>query len=132
MLWLFGQIWLWLLLSFALGAGLTALVLTQTRGRTRDREQAGEPAGEAPAPAPPPVNPPLAAEETQQLPTAATRAPEPGPGPEPEPGPDEAGPPDLGHREGTLPTRREWHQRNEWPDEQDVAESEDWRPRHSG
>jgi hypothetical protein len=30
MLWLFGQIWLWLVISFALGAAVTALLLTRS------------------------------------------------------------------------------------------------------
>lgn len=93
MLWLFGQIWVWLLVAFALGAALTALVL---RPRPRRAELGRRP--------PPPESP----ERTRWIPAAApTRD-------------DEA--PDHGHREGVLPGRREWHARNEWPDERDTRE----------
>ncbi|MEV6909664.1 hypothetical protein [Amycolatopsis sp. NPDC051071] len=73
MLWLFGQIWLWLLISFALGCGVTWLM---TRGERR-AQAAPEPApaGE-PEPEPEPAIPvytepePLSAEQTQFIPPA--------------------------------------------------------------
>ncbi|WP_158882170.1 hypothetical protein [Amycolatopsis anabasis] len=116
MFWLFGQIWLWLLIAFTLGAALTGFLLTAA-GRRRTAPVAAEP------------------EDTQRF-TAARRWPE-------EPSPDEpydqeaetgyeikSG--DLGHREGTLPT-------NEIPraelDEPPIANGtprwprdEDWPP----
>ncbi|MBK1785315.1 hypothetical protein [Prauserella cavernicola] len=100
MLWLFGQIWVWLLVSFALGAGLTALLLG---GRRRRRE----PSARSAAPRP------TAAEQTGNLPVTgalpAVRRPDRHAEPEPE--------------EGSLPSRRDWHTRNEWPDEQDARDA---------
>ncbi|PXY37161.1 hypothetical protein DI005_36910 [Prauserella sp. PE36] len=108
MLWLFGQIWLWLLISFALGAGLTALLFRRP-ARQRPPER----------PVPPPAAPPPAeAEETRHLPATGALLPEPSP--------------DHSHQEGTLPPRRAWHVRNEWPDEQDAAASEDQESRRGG
>lgn len=91
MFWLFGQIWLWLLISFALGCGVTWLM---TRGERR-----AQPASE-PAPiqerertaAPAYVEPePLSAEQTQFIPPARIQ--------------DDDGPYDQeaeGHRAGQL------------------------------
>jgi hypothetical protein len=42
MLWLFGQIWLWMLLSFALGVAVTALFFSR-RNRPEEPEPAPEP-----------------------------------------------------------------------------------------
>lgn len=75
MLWLFGQIWLWLLISFALGCGVTWLLM---RGERRERP-AAEPAVHEPAraavpvrhePDPEPVPELLSTERTQFLPPA--------------------------------------------------------------
>ncbi|RZQ61750.1 hypothetical protein [Amycolatopsis suaedae] len=49
MLWLLGEIWIWLLVAFALGCGLTGLLLTRIhRGRVaeleRERDEAAAPA----------------------------------------------------------------------------------------
>ncbi|MFF5989860.1 hypothetical protein [Prauserella flavalba] len=114
MLWLFGQIWLWLLISFALGAGLTALLFRRpSRQRPYERHS------------PPLAAPPPAEEEaTRHLPTVGALPPVVPDASEP--------PPDLGHQEGTLPPRRAWHVRNEWPDEDDAAASEDRQSRRGG
>jgi hypothetical protein len=73
MWWLFGQIWLWLLVAFVLGAATAAVLIRAGRRRTP----------------PPPVAP---AEQTQWI------APPPGEYIDPEP-PDT----DRGRRSGTLP-----------------------------
>jgi hypothetical protein len=74
MWWLFGQLWLWLLAAFALGAA-TTLLLTRS--------------GRPHRPAPPPVP----AEETRPVPRATGEYA--GPGPEEDTG--------RGRRSGTLP-----------------------------
>ncbi|MFC4081448.1 hypothetical protein [Amycolatopsis samaneae] len=71
MFWLFGQIWLWLLLAFLLGALVTWLVM-----RAAQRREAPEPYAEHepyPEHEPEPVHEPEphAAEETQYIPQAA-------------------------------------------------------------
>jgi hypothetical protein len=51
MLWLFGQIWLWSLISFALGAAVTALLLTRVnreRAKPQPAPSANEPQREYP------------------------------------------------------------------------------------
>ncbi|MFC4002062.1 hypothetical protein ACFS2C_13125 [Prauserella oleivorans] len=182
MLWLFGQIWLWLLLAFALGAGSAALVLTRW-GRPRRPARPVSPL--EPAPQAPPE------EETRHIPVAGAlpshRVPEPEDATEittrqpavraedtypdrpqteytghtgyadipptrsehrndhawrpaaeaPANGDEYAGtgepqPLETGYQSGTLPSWREWHARNEWPDEQDVRASEYRTPRRGG
>ncbi|WP_409494897.1 hypothetical protein [Amycolatopsis sp. cmx-11-12] len=91
MFWLFGQIWLWLLISFALGCGVTWLM---TRGERRERPAAPEPEHPAPAysePEPEPVPELLSAERTQFLPPARIQDDD-------EPYDQES----EGHREGQL------------------------------
>jgi hypothetical protein len=108
-LWLFGQIWIWLLISFALGAALTGFSLPWLN-RPRTAEQA----------------PPTAhAEAAQHIETIH-------PPPTPAEWPPE--PPETGHREGTL-VPVEWppDQRDEengsveepaWPREEDGPSAE--------
>ncbi|MFJ8917626.1 hypothetical protein [Amycolatopsis sp. NPDC102389] len=93
MLWLFGQIWLWLLISFALGCGVTWLLM---RGERRERPAAEpaapEPVGAvAPEPEPEPVPELLSTERTQFLPPARVQDDD-------EPYDQEA----EGHRQGQL------------------------------
>ncbi|KZB87194.1 hypothetical protein [Amycolatopsis regifaucium] len=97
MLWLFGQIWLWLLISFALGCGVTWLMM---RGDRREQatpaSAAPEPERAAPVPAyadpdPGPVPVPLEAEQTQFIPPARVHDDDEPYDQEPE-----------GHREGKL------------------------------
>ncbi|OXM51241.1 hypothetical protein CFP71_25640 [Amycolatopsis thailandensis] len=94
MLWLFGQIWLWLLISFALGCGVTWLM---TRGERRERT-APEPSARVPEraavhaePEPEPVPELLSSEQTQFIPPARIQDDD-------EPYDQEA----EGHREGQL------------------------------
>ncbi|MGW4829551.1 hypothetical protein ACWEOG_18350 [Amycolatopsis japonica] len=95
MLWLFGQIWLWLLISFALGCGVTWLLM---RGERRERP-ATEPVAHEPVrgfpvehdPDPEPVPELLSTERTQFLPPARIQDDD-------EPYDQEA----EGHREGQL------------------------------
>ncbi|WP_410665750.1 hypothetical protein [Amycolatopsis sp. lyj-84] len=95
MLWLFGQIWLWLLISFALGCGATWLMM---RGERRERP-APEPAAREPeratglqaVPDPEPVPELLSTEQTQFIPPARIQGDD-------EPYDQEA----EGHREGQL------------------------------
>ncbi len=90
MLWLFGQIWLWLLISFGLGCGVTWLM---TRGERREHAApepvpAGGPEHAAPVHTEPE---PLSAEQTQFIPPARIQD-------EDEPYDQDA----EGHREGQL------------------------------
>ncbi|MFK0247958.1 hypothetical protein ACIQUM_24980 [Amycolatopsis azurea] len=93
MLWLFGQIWLWLLISFALGCGVTWLMM---RGE-RPEHTAPEPVVREPEravhaePEPEPVPELLSTEQTQFLPPARIQDDD-------EPYDQEA----EGHREGQL------------------------------
>jgi len=90
MLWLFGQIWLWLLISFALGCGVTWLMM---RGERRE-QPAPEPAPAREPERAVPVYPepePLSAEQTQFIPPARIQDDD-------EPYDQEA----EGHREGQL------------------------------
>ncbi|RSM81841.1 hypothetical protein DL991_07115 [Amycolatopsis sp. WAC 01375] len=93
MLWLFGQIWLWLLIAFALGCGVTWLLM---RGERRERP-AAEPVAHEPAgavahePEPEPVPELLSTERTQFIPPARIHDDD-------EPFDQEA----EGHREGQL------------------------------
>ncbi|RSM67048.1 hypothetical protein DMH03_08285 [Amycolatopsis sp. WAC 01376] len=93
MLWLFGQIWLWLLIAFALGCGVTWLLM---RGEPRERPAAEPVAHEpvravAPEPEPEPVPELLSTERTQFIPPARIHEDD-------EPFDQEA----EGHREGQL------------------------------
>lgn len=112
MLWLAGQIWLWLLISFALGAGITGFLLTRRRSAAPDS------AGQRPV----------------RSGTERTEAPERISGDIPLPGPaydrfeardatrddDMTQQIHLGRQSGTLPSGAGWHARNEWPREEDV------------
>ncbi|MBB5853316.1 hypothetical protein ACFQ05_08435 [Amycolatopsis umgeniensis] len=96
MLWLFGQIWLWLLISFALGCGVTWLLM---RGERQERP-APEPERVAAAPVEPepePVPELLSTEQTQFIPPARVQD-------EDEPYDQEA----EGHREGQLTPEPVW------------------------
>ncbi|NIJ10243.1 cytoskeletal protein RodZ [Saccharomonospora amisosensis] len=122
MLWLFGQIWLWLLLAFALGAGVTAFIFVILKRRAEQAEHTAPPSTSA-------LRQPSEQDDNEQTQRIArVRVPvrqfE-------EDDEDDAGPPDLGYREGVLPNHREWHERNEWPDEYDVPE-EEWQPHQRG
>jgi hypothetical protein len=126
MLWLFGQIWLWLVIAFALGAGLTALVATAARRRR-------EPAVGDTAPSRSEAEFDDGYDEYDDY--------------------DEVDderhyldvpPPDVGHREGTLPggtglPEREdvyassyWHADPDWPQEHDLSSDGDGRQRQDG
>ncbi|WP_020669893.1 hypothetical protein [Amycolatopsis nigrescens] len=117
MLWLFGQIWLWLLLAFALGAALTALSLTRFRRR----------------PGAPPESPAERTGVISERPLAAE--------PEPYQAKDEPDwetvsrtEGDLGYREGVLPdladpapepavpSQAEWSSEPAWPRDEDRPE----------
>jgi hypothetical protein len=94
MLWLFGQIWLWLLIAFALGCGVTWLTMRGERREQASREQAvaAMPGPAVPHyPEPDSVPPPLEAEQTQFIPPARIHDDD-------EPYDQEA----EGHREGQL------------------------------
>lgn len=178
MLWLFGEMWLWLLIAFAIGALTSALALWPVR-RRRDDAVTAEPAGTQPADtqlgraADHPATamfPPVAAEsQTGMLPAMGTLPDEP------EERTGDAQPeygrhastrsdrratrsraprtPDVEHghaatddqvlgtldesngtgrTSGTLPSRRAWHARNEWPDEADEWATEHDIPRSGG
>lgn len=128
MVWLFGQIWLWLIIAFALGALTAWLVLRPTR---RPK----------PAPEPEPVREPepepLEAERTQFIP-AAWQSPghehprETAVDDEPEP---------VGHREGRLPLppqrgaeAEDWPAQEEpaWPEADDLPEAAPRWPHQPG
>lgn len=108
MAWLFGQIWLWLLIAFVLGVAFTALVLRLGRrsravsgartGAARREPAAGGPAREGtPGPAPRPGR--------GQQPTAS---PPPRPTPRPRPTPyTPAGGPSGTERESAPPEHRQ-------------------------
>jgi hypothetical protein len=112
MMWLFGQIWLWLILAFALGALTSWLVLRTTR-RPEPKPEA------APAPAPEPrYEPPepSAAEQTQFIPAAWAQHPRP------EPEQDADAPEPVGHREGRLPLPpQRGAEAEDWPTEEEPA-----------
>ncbi|MET8852919.1 hypothetical protein [Amycolatopsis sp. NPDC004625] len=122
MVWLFGQIWLWLVVAFALGA-LTSWLLQRAVQRPRpqpapEREPEPEPDYE-------PVPPPGSAEQTQFIPAAwAQHPPEQRP-----PATDEPEP--VGHREGHLPLPpQRGAEAEDWPTEDEPAwpESEEATP----
>lgn len=113
MVWLFGQIWLWLIIAFALGALTSWLVLRTTR---RPKAQ--------PEPEPEFVDDvryepePSAAEQTQFIP-AAWMQPETG---RPEHVHDDEDPEPAGHREGRLPLPpQRGAQAEDWPAEEEPA-----------
>jgi hypothetical protein len=119
MVWLFGQIWLWLLIAFVLGALTSWLFL-----RTTQRPRPEEPAPEAPEPE-------AAAERTQFIPAAWAQQERPPAhhdyeDDEPEP---------AGHREGHLPLPpQRGADAEDWPTEDEPAwpESEDAWPHQPG
>lgn len=123
MLWLFGQIWLWLILAFALGALTSWLVLRKAKP--------AEPRGAAEAEAPyepepePRYDEPLAAEQTQFIPAAWAQ------GPPKEPGEADDEPEPAGHHEGHLPLPpQRGAEAEDWPTEEEPAwpESEEATP----
>jgi hypothetical protein len=92
MVWLFGQIWLWLIVAFALGA-LSAWRVLRTGRRPPE-----------PAAAEPPAEPRYAAEEPPLLATEQTQfIPYVGPGPGRAVDDDPDAPEPVGHHEGHLP-----------------------------
>lgn len=112
MLWLAGQIWLWLLISFALGAGITGFLLTRRRRSAPDSaEQRPEPAR------------PQRAEDPERI---SGDIPLPGRAYDrfEDSDDDMTQQFHLGRQSGTLPPRGEWHSRNEWPGEEDVNTTE--------
>lgn len=119
MVWLFGQIWLWLIIAFALGALTSWLLLRATQHRPQHEP---EPEHEPEA-----VPEPLAAEQTQFIPAAwAQQAPH-----EPEPAEDDDVPEPVGHREGHLPLPpQRGVEAEDWPTEEEPAwpESEEAAP----
>ena len=120
MVWLFGQIWLWLIIAFALGA-LTSWLLLRT---TRRPKPTAEPVADAyyePEPEPP-------AEQTQFIP-AAWMQPE---ADRPEYVQDDEAPEPAGHREGHLPLPpQRGAQAEDWPTEEEPAwpEADEVTPR---
>jgi hypothetical protein len=116
MFWLFGQIWLWLIVAFALGAVTSWLVLhAAPRPRPEPAAREAEFDDEAPPYEPPP---PLSTEQTQFIPAAwAQHAPEP----RTEVHDDEEAAP-VGHREGHLPLPpQRGVQAEDWPTEEEPA-----------
>ncbi|WP_410669840.1 hypothetical protein [Amycolatopsis sp. cmx-4-68] len=117
MMWLFGQIWLWLVVAFALGALTSWLVLRATQHpRPAPHEPEAEYEHEH---EPEPVAPdPLSTEQTQFIPAAWAQH-------EPTrtdafPGEDEPEP--VGHREGRLPLPpQRGPQAEDWPTEDEPA-----------
>lgn len=116
MLWLFGQIWLWMLLSFALGAGVTALVMRRTPARP---EPVYEEQAEAEYVPGPPPNPYLLDDGVGEYPPRAPTA-----------WPPDDDRPEPAHLEGELPSV-------EWPPEREAdtpveepawPSAEDWPP----
>jgi hypothetical protein len=108
MVWLFGQIWLWLIVAFALGAVSAWLVL---RAAQRPKQEP------RPAPAPEPelyYDEPLAAEQTQFIPATSFTPPASHyEDDEPEP---------VGHREGHLPLPpQRGANAEDWPAEEEPA-----------
>jgi hypothetical protein len=115
MLWLFGQIWLWLIVAFVLGALASWLVL---RTASRPKPEPGE-SSEPGEPAEPRLEPaPLAAEQTQFIPAAWAQQ---GPDRTEDRFPDEEPEPD-GHREGRLPLPpQRGAPAEDWPTEEEPA-----------
>lgn len=90
MLWLFGQIWLWLLIAFALGCGVTWLMMRGERREQPAYEQVPS-SGPALPHTPEPAPAPLETEQTRFIPPARIHDDD-------EPYDQEA----EGHREGQL------------------------------
>ncbi|MGW4520453.1 hypothetical protein [Amycolatopsis sp. NPDC004378] len=113
MVWLFGQIWLWLIIAFLLGALTSWLVL-----RTAQRPKA-EPVPEDhyyDEPEPEPEQ--LAAEQTQFIPAAWAQHETD----RPQAVHDDDGPEPAGHREGHLPMPPQHAlQAEDWPTEEEPA-----------
>ncbi|WP_252365228.1 hypothetical protein [Saccharomonospora piscinae] len=130
MLWLFGEIWLWLLIAFVVGGVLAAVILRSVRTRS-GAAGTGEPAtgseqGRYAASGRPEPEP--EAERTQRIQRVAPQLRFGEPPPRARPEPDDV--PDEGSTHGILPlTASEWHARNEWPDDRDIAVAEENRPR---
>ncbi|KDN20458.1 hypothetical protein [Amycolatopsis rifamycinica] len=124
MFWLFGQIWLWLIVAFALGA-LTSWLVLRTAQRPRPEPEPEPEPEEEPRYEPPP---PLSTEQTQFIPAAwVQHAPERRTDPH-----DDEEPEPVGHREGHLPLPpQRGAQAEDWPTEEEPAwpESEDAAPR---
>jgi hypothetical protein len=112
MVWLFGQIWLWLIVAFALGAVSAWLVLRTTQ---RPRRPEPEPATEPELYYEPE---PLAAEQTQFIPAASFQ-----PRQDHHYGDEETDAPEpAGHREGHLPLPpQRGPQAEDWPAEEEPA-----------
>ena len=112
MVWLFGQIWLWLVVAFALGA-LTSWLLLRAAQRPKPQpepEPAPEPEPEAHYEEP--------AEQTQFIPAAWMQ-----PGTErPQDVNEDDEPEPVGHREGHLPLPpQRGAQAEDWPTEEEPA-----------
>ncbi|SFB60357.1 hypothetical protein SAMN05216266_12553 [Amycolatopsis marina] len=138
MMWLAGQIWLWLLISFALGAGITGFLLTRrqpAKPEISTAEQHPEPGGQDRVG--------TRAEDSAGS-RAHTEAPEriSGDIPLPAAAYDRFEPQDddltqqinLGGQSGTLPRDESWRSRNEWPGEDDghtteIVDDSGHRPR---
>jgi hypothetical protein len=98
MLWLFGQIWVWLLIAFLLGAAVATVIFTAVNRRRPEAapEAYDDEVG-------------LPVDETQYIPASDYEEPyEDPPAPEYPPRPQNDWPPEdvdvTGHREGHLPT----------------------------
>ncbi|WP_410564137.1 hypothetical protein [Amycolatopsis sp. cmx-4-61] len=113
MFWLFAQIWLWLVVAFALGA-LTSWLVLRAAARPQ-AEPVEEPVEEEPPYEPPP---PLSTEQTQFIPAAwaqheSDRRPAVADDEEADP---------VGHREGRLPLPpQRGPQAEDWPTEDEPA-----------
>jgi hypothetical protein len=111
MVWLFGQIWLWLIVAFALGA-LTSWLVLRSVQRPKPAPEPAEDVYYEPEPEP------LAAEQTQFIP-AAWMQPE---ADRPEAVHDDEEPEPAGHREGRLPLPpQRGAQAEDWPTEEEPA-----------
>jgi hypothetical protein len=141
MLWLFGQIWLWLLLSFLLGAVLTWVVLTVLQREKKAEPATGEP-DEEPVPRPAPdFSEETAAERTQFIPAARFDGYEAGDGYDEEVVDEPFDQEVVGHREGVLPQEHGQPERANdpngaepepaWPRPEDLPASEH-RPGRGG
>ncbi|MFG1639067.1 hypothetical protein ACGFMK_02150 [Amycolatopsis sp. NPDC049252] len=109
MVWLFGQIWLWLIVAFALGALSSWLVLRTTRTAQRPQPTRQEPEY---AYEPEPYH---EAEQTQFIPATTFQPTE-------ESRYDDDTPEPAGHREGHLPLPpQRGPQAEDWPVEEEPA-----------
>ncbi|MEA5359074.1 hypothetical protein VA596_05960 [Amycolatopsis sp., V23-08] len=110
MVWLFGQIWLWLIVAFALGA-LSAWLVLRTTQTTRTAQRPHE----EPEPAYEPEPYYDEAEQTQFIPATAFQPTE-------ESRYDDDTPEPAGHREGHLPLPPQRGPESEdWPAEEEPA-----------